>query len=357
MAIRVLVCDDSPLLRRVIGDMLTESGIEVVGQARDGVDVVTQAKALRPDVITLDVEMPRRNGLDALRILMKECPTPVVMVSSLTGEGTVATVDALASGAVEAICKPAIGISKDGWGDTRAELLRAVQAAAASRVVSPAGSGAKVPAPARPGAALAGRAGGAGGPLVVIACSTGGPRALQSLMANLPARLGAGVLIVQHMPVGFTASLAKRLDEVSPLEVREAAEDDAIRPDRALLARAGTHLELKGRDRVRLSHAPAIGALRPRADITFQSAVEHHGANIVAVVLTGMGDDGLIGCAAVRAAGGRVLVEDESTAVVWGMPGSVARAGHANVVLPLGALPLAITEAVALASRRGASGR
>lgn len=348
MATRVLVCDDSPLLRRVITDMLTEGRMEVVGEARDGVELVARAKELRPDVITLDVEMPRRNGLDGLRALMAECPTPVVMVSSLTGEGTAATADALASGAVDAVCKPAMRLSVDGWGRARDDLLRAVRAAAAARV-APA---ARAPKPARPGEALAGRAGATGGPLVVIACSTGGPRALQSVIPRLPSPLGAGVLIVQHMPVGFTESLARRLDEDSSLTVREAATGDAIRPGVALIARAGWHLEVRARDRVRLSEAPPIGALRPRADVTLESAARHFGRDIVTVVLTGMGDDGVVGCAAVRRAGGRVIAEAESTAVVWGMPGAVVAAGHAEAVVPLDAMPLAITELVAAVGAR-----
>jgi two-component system chemotaxis response regulator CheB len=347
MATRVLVCDDSPLLRRVITDILTEGRMEVVGQARDGLELVARAKELRPDVITLDVEMPRRNGLDGLRALMSECPTPVVMVSSLTGAGTAATADALASGAVDAVCTPATLLSAAGWGRARDDLLRAVRAAA--RVVPAAGG---APGSARPGGALAGRAGSAAGPLVVIACSTGGPRALQAVVPRLPSPLGAGVLIVQHMPVGFTGSLARRLDEDSALTVREAASGDAIAPGVALIARAGWHLEVSARDRVRLSHSPPVGALRPRADVTIESAVPHFGSGLVTVVLTGMGDDGVAGCAAVRRSGGRVLAEAQSSAVVWGMPGAVVGAGHADAVLPLDAMPLAITEAVAATRAR-----
>lgn len=348
MATRVLVCDDSPLLRRVLVDMLTDGGMEVVGEARDGDELVDRVRALRPDVVTLDVEMPRRNGLDGLRALMRDCPTPVVMVSSLTGAGTAATAEALAAGAVDAVAKPALRLTATAWGATRDDLLRAVRAAAGARV-SPL---ARRPRPARPGSALAGRAGEAGGPLVVIASSTGGPRALQAVVPRLPSPLGAGVLIVQHMPEGFTASLARRLGETSALAVREARDGDPIGPGTALVARAGRHLEVAARDRVRLSAAPPVGALRPRADITIDSAVAHYGGAVVAVILTGMGADGTTACGHVRAAGGKVLVEDESTAVVWGMPGSVATAGYADAVLPLDAIPLAITETVAQLAAR-----
>lgn len=348
MATRVLVTDDSPLLRRVLVDMLTEGGMEVVGQARDGIELVELAKALRPDVITLDVEMPRRNGLEGLKALMAECPTPVVMVSTLTGEGTAATAEALSAGAVDAVCKPAMRLSPAAWGPARDQLLRAISGAAGAKVR---GIG-RMPAPVRPGAALAGRAASAGGPLVVIACSTGGPRALQAVVPRLPERLGAGVLIVQHMPEGFTASLARRLDADSQMEVREAGPSEAIRPGLALIARAGNHMEVTSRERARLTSTPPIGALRPRADITIESASKHFGRSLVIVVLTGMGDDGLAGCRVAKPAGARILAEDESTAVVWGMPGAVATAGLTDALLPLEAIPLALTEMVAAVAAR-----
>ncbi len=343
MGRRVLVCDDSPLLRRVLTQMLTEGGLQVVGEARDGIELVDRVAELRPDVVTLDVEMPRRDGLAGLRELMRVHPVPVVMVSSLTGSGTAATIAALEAGAVDAVCKPALRLTASAWGPVRDELVRAVTAAAGARVRTLAAA----PRPARPGAALVRRAAAIGGPLVVIASSTGGPRALAALLPRLPSPLGAGVLVVQHMPAGFTASLAQRLDEASALTVREARPDDTIAPDTVLIARAGSHLQITGPGRVGLSDAPPVGALRPRADITIVDAARHYGRRVLAVVITGMGQDGLAGCRAVRAAGGRVLAEHSSSAVVWGMPGAVVEAGLADAVLPLDALPLGITEMVA----------
>lgn len=343
MGARVLVCDDSPLLRRVLTQMLTEGGLDVVGEARDGIELVDRVRELRPDVVTLDVEMPRRDGLEGLRALMATCPVPVVMVSSLTGAGTAATVAALEAGAVDAVCKPALRLTPAAWGPVRDELVRAVTAAAGARV----GALSRAPRPARPGAALAGRASAAGGPLVVIASSTGGPRALAALVPRLPAPLGAGVIVVQHMPQGFTASLARRLDETAQLTVREARARDVIDPGTLLIARAGSHLEITGRGRVALSDAPPVGALRPRADITIEGAARHYGRHVLTVVITGMGQDGLAGCRAVRTAGGRVLAEHASSAVVWGMPGAVVEAGLADAVLPLEAIPLGIAEMVA----------
>lgn len=350
MATRVLICDDSPLLRRVLADMLSDGGMTVVGEARDGLELVERAQALQPDVITLDVEMPRRNGIDGLRDLMAARPTPVVMVSSLTGRGSAQTAAALAAGAVDAVEKPAQRLSPAGWGSTRDELVTKVRAAASARRRALA----HTPRPATPGSRLAALAAAGGGDLVVIATSTGGPRALHAVVPHLPSPLGAGVLIVQHMPVGFTAALAHQLDHEARLTVREASARDLIRPDTALLAPGGSHLEVSGRDRVRLSQAPPIGALRPRADVTIESAARHFGSRVTLVVLTGMGDDGLVGARAVKAAGGTVLVEAERTCVVWGMPRSVADAGLADARIPLDAMPLAIVEA---AARRRAFGR
>ena len=339
---RVLVCDDSPLLRRVIRDMLTDGGLAVVGEARDGFELVEKAVALQPDVITLDVEMPRRDGLEGLRELMVTRPTPVIMVSALTGEASAETTAALGAGAIDVVEKPALHLSPRGWDATRDELVAKVRSAAGARTAALA----RPVHPATPGVRLATSAGRAGGDLVIIATSTGGPRALHSVVPYLPSRVGGGVLIVQHMPAGFTRPLAAQLDEKSTLAVRESEETDQIRSDTALIAPGGSHLEVTARGRVRLSQAPPIGALRPRADVTIESAARHYGARITLVVLTGMGDDGLAGARAVRAAGGTILVEAERTCVVWGMPRSVEEAGLADAVLPLDAMPLAIAEAV-----------
>ncbi len=339
---RVLVCDDSPFQRRVIIDMLVNGGLTVVGEARDGIELVERAVALEPDVITLDVEMPRRNGLEGLRELMRVRPTPVVMVSALAGGSSAEASAALAAGALDVVEKPAQRLSRQSWGATRDEMVAKVRSAAAARAaVLSRPVRASVPSPH-----LASRASDSGGNLVIIATSTGGPRALHSVVPHLPSPLGSGVLIVQHMPAGFTKPLAAQLDERSNLVVREADGVDAIRPDTALVAPGGSHLEVTERGRVRLSQAPPIGALRPRADVTIESAALHYGSRITLIVLTGMGEDGLAGARAVRAAGGTILVEDETTCVVWGMPRSVEEAGLADSVVPLGAMPLAISEAV-----------
>ena len=183
------------------------------------------------------------------------------------------------------------------------------------------------------------------GDLIVIATSTGGPRALHAVVPRLPCPVGAGVLVVQHMPAGFTGPLAAQLDARSALTVREASPVDHIDPGTALVAPGGAHLEVTGRGRVRLSHDPPVGGLRPRADITIASAARHYGGSLTLVVLTGMGEDGLAGARAVRAAGGTIVVEAAATCVVWGMPRAIEHAGLADAVVPLDAIALTVAGA------------
>ncbi len=339
-AARVLVCDDSALLRSVLRDTLDGAGLDVVGHARDGTELVEAVKRHQPDVVTLDVEMPGMNGVEALRALMAERPTPVVMVSSLTESGAAVTADALAAGAVDAFCKPSGSRGVTGWNGVADELVGKVRAAAG---VSPGRLGRRTSTPAT---AARPRAAGTTSPLVVIATSTGGPRALASLMPALPAELGAGVLIVQHMPEGFTEGLAARLDRESRISIREVGGREPIASGRALLAPGGRHLEVLRRGEVGLSDAPPIGALRPRADITLETAAKVYGDRLVVAVLTGMGNDGEAGCRAVKKAGGTVLVEDQNSCLVWGMPRAVQEAGLADAALPLEAMAVGISEAV-----------
>lgn len=354
----VLICDDSPLLRAVLRDMFTDGGLRVVGEVNDGAELVDAVKRLQPDVVTLDVEMPRKDGISALQELMRVRPTPVVMVSTLTGTGTRETVKALSIGAVDVVQKPALRLTPKAWGATRDELVAKVINAARAKVghLRPQLSGGRRPAPITPiSKDLSARAVGTGAPLVIIATSTGGPRALQEVVPRLPAQLGAGVLIVQHMPVGFTKSLAERLDKESAIHVREARASDDISPGVALLAPAGHHLEVSAPGQVRLSNAPAIGGLRPRADITISTAAKRAGRPILLVVLTGMGADGLEGAKDVRAVGGRILVEDERTCVIYGMPRAVKEAGLADASFPLDAMPLAMVEAAGRMGTRAAA--
>jgi two-component system chemotaxis response regulator CheB len=359
---RAVVCDDSPFMRRLLVDALRACGTEVVAEAGDGAAALALCRRLKPDVLTLDLQMPGLSGMDVLRQMPSGGPG-VIVVSAYTREGSALAVEALSIGAAEVIAKPDAGTTLAQF---TAQLDAVVRAAAATRHqrglrrapvpakppaprplpplrgTTPAAPVAR-PVPAGPPAfAPAARPGRLAKPLVVIACSTGGPRALAAFVPTLPRSCGAGVVIVQHMPPGFTRSLAERLDLASALDVREAADGDRISPTTALLAPGGKHLRIDGQV-VRLTAEAAVGGLRPRADLTIEDAARDWPERVVLVVLTGMGNDGLRGARALKAAGGIVLTEAEETCVVYGMPRSVEEAGLSDVVQPLPALGTALS--------------
>lgn len=372
--IRVLVVDDSAFMRHSIGRMLASTdGIEVVGSAANGEEGLRLAASLRPDVVTLDVEMPVLDGLGMLKRLMREAPARVVMLSSLTTQGAAVTLDALDAGAIDFVGKPSGSLSID-VGRVQAELVTKVRAAASmseatflrhrqqatARLARASSSppsiagpgpatltqtatmtdGARSAAQARPPrtalAAVASRR------LVVIASSTGGPGALHTLVSSLPARLGAAVVIVQHMPRGFTASLAGRLDACGPLEVDEAAGGDVLSEDRILVAPGDDHLISSTGGRVQLVHLPPVNGVRPAADVTMRAVAPAWRERMLAVILTGMGCDGREGARAVKQHGGTVFAQDEATATIYGMPAAVAEAHLADEILPLQAMGAAI---------------
>lgn len=337
MPIRVAICDDSPLLRRVLRDVLEAGGLQVTAEYDSGDALVADLDRLRVDVITLDVEMPGRDGIATLREVMERRPGPVVMVSALTARGARLSLKAIGIGAIDVVEKPkTVGAGAD-WDAMCERLLQTVRAAAAAQVRPRLRS---APAPRHtPPAPSVPAASGRGAPLVIIAASTGGPRALESVLRALPDPLGCGTLLVQHMPPGFTEPLAERLDDVAALSVREAATPMAIAPGQALLARAGTHLEVVSIGQVTPSDRITPGRLRPRADVTIETAVDAYGSRVVLAVLTGMGNDGLAGARAVRAAGGTIICESAESCVVYGMPRAVVDAGLADHVAPLGEIP------------------
>jgi two-component system, chemotaxis family, protein-glutamate methylesterase/glutaminase len=347
---RVVVADDSRLMRRMLADALGRQGFDVVGTAADGDEALELCRQHRPDALTLDLHMPGLDGLGVLRALRdgKAEPVPVVVVSAFSPAHGAYAVDALAEGAFDLVAKPALGEPLETF---TSELGRKVgEAAHSGRVRRPATArlAARRPAPVpvapRPRTpALTPRRTGTG-TLVVIASSTGGPRALGELIPQLPAQLGAGGLLVQHMPPGFTASLASRLDGASALAVREARTGDVLDSGSLLVAPGGSHLRLSDDRRLRLADDAPEGGLKPRADFTIADAARLFGRRVLLVVLTGMGKDGLEGAVAVKAAGGRVLVEAESTCTVYGMPRAVAEAGLADAVLPLDQLAGAIAK-------------
>jgi two-component system chemotaxis response regulator CheB len=327
-------------MRRLLRQALESAGLNVVGEAADGDEALALCHRLRPDVLTLDLAMPGRDGIGVLVALRTtDLPTVVLVVSAFSPAHGAKAVDALAEGAFDLAVKPRIG---DSAGVFLKEIgVKARSAASAARRPRPA-----VPAAvASPARVSANGNGGSRGrpPLVVIACSTGGPRALGELLPSLPRSLGAGTLVVQHMPPGFTAPLAARLDKASALHVREAATGDIVSRENALIAPGGSHMHLLAGGRIQLSaDEDAIGGLRPRADLTIVDAARHFGSRLLLVVLTGMGKDGLEGAHAVKRAGGRILVEAESTCSVYGMPRAVSEANLADGELALHELPQAI---------------
>jgi two-component system chemotaxis response regulator CheB len=333
---RILVADDSGFMRRILVGALTKEGFDVVGEAADGDETLAQVRRLRPDAITLDLAMPGTDGMEVLRQLRSlPTPPPAVVVSAFSPAHGARAVDALAEGAFDLAAKPVIGEPFEAFAADLAAKLDAAAHAAPRR------SAPRVPA-ARPAVAR-----GTGSRIVVIACSTGGPKALGELVPQLPAPLGAGTLIVQHMPPGFTGLLAQRLDKASPLTVKEAAGGEVVDARTALVAPGGRHLRLAHDRTVELGDDSKIGGVCPRADLTIEDAARLYGRRMLLVVLTGMGKDGLTGAEAVHRAGGRVLVEDASTCTVYGMPRAVAEAGLAHAAVPLPEMAAAIAQEVA----------
>jgi two-component system chemotaxis response regulator CheB len=347
---RVVVADDSAMMRAIVTNSLKQAGVEVVGSAANGDEALALCERVRPDAMTLDLAMPGLDGIGVLRALRNQGTNsvPVVVVSAFSPAHGARAVDALAEGAFDLVAKPAIGEGLESFRASLSEkIAAAVQAGrrrlpgattrtrpAITRVSAAPDSGARVPArtPVRTGTAK----------IVLIATSTGGPRALASLIPKLPGRLGAGTMIVQHMPPGFTNSLAARLDGTSALSVRESAGGESLDAHTALLAPGGQHLRLRPDGRTTLSDEDAIGGLRPRADLLIEDAAQLFGERLLLVVMTGMGNDGLRGAREVRRRGGRIFVESQETCTVYGMPRAIAEAGLADDVLTLDALPAAI---------------
>jgi len=329
------VVDDSSFMRQSLKRMLeTDPQIEVVATARDGLDGLEKVLRLNPDVVTLDVEMPRLDGLGALARIMATSPRPVIMVSSLTTEGAQATLSALDLGAVDFILKD-LGRAGQDIVTIHQQLIQKVKAVAGRRVRSfLTRARRKPPAPL---AAVPGlRTGDVG--LVAVGASTGGPPALQTILTRLPADFSAPLVIVQHMPPAFTGPFAQRLDSVCALAVGEAAHGQELRPGEALIAPGGKHLTLQRsgtRVQVVLADEPAETLHRPSADVMMTSAAATYRRRCLGVILTGMGHDGQEGMAAIKRVQGRTLAQDEASCVVYGMPRAVVEAGLADAIVDL----------------------
>jgi two-component system chemotaxis response regulator CheB len=343
--IRVLVVDDAVVVRRLVTDALSAApDIEVAGVAANGKIALSKLSQVNPDVVTLDVEMPEMDGLETLAAIRRTHPRlPVVMFSTLTRRGATAALEALAKGASDYVTKPAnVGNVQEAVQRVRDELIPKLRALC--------GRGGGPPPPARSGFSFRPLARHPASSrrveLLVIAASTGGPVALTEVLAGLSRGFPVPIAIVQHMPPFFTRLLAERLGTKSAVAVGEGSPGAALTPGRALIAPGDFHMAVDADRRVRLHQGAAENSCRPAADVLFRSAAEAFGGGVLGVVLTGMGQDGLRGCEAIKAAGGQVLVQDEASSVVWGMPGFVARAGLADAVLPLQQLGGQITRLV-----------
>ncbi len=333
--IRVLVVDDSALMRKLITEFLSaDAEIEVVGAAPDPYAAREMIKQLHPDVLTLDVEMPRMDGLTFLENLMRLHPMPVVMVSSLTEQGAEVTLQALELGAVEVVTKPKIDLI-EGFARQAEELVYKVKAAAAARprVATPRPAGAP---PRLPTARLLRTT----ERILAIGASTGGTEAIREVLQHMPADAPA-ILIVQHIPAMFSRPFAERMNRLSAMAVCQAEDGQRIVPGHVYIAPGDRHLLLQ-RDgvhyRCALSEAPPENRHRPSVDVLFKSIAEGAGANAVAALLTGMGEDGARGLLELQRAGAATLAQDEASSVVWGMPGAAVKMGAASQVLPLSAI-------------------
>ncbi len=350
--IRVLVVDDSAFMRKVIGDILASCpDIEVIARAKNGLDAIEKVTRLKPDVVTMDIEMPVLDGLQALGYIMSECPTPVIMLSAANSADV--TITAFHYGAVDFILKPSGEISRD-IDHIKDELIKKVKAAASVSVQKLGfieeqdrreieGKGhlpdlsyidehnkkehLKKSKPKK---------------IVIIGSSTGGPRALQQIIPLLPPTFDAPVLVVQHMPAGFTRSLADRLNSQSRLKVREAVNGDIVEPGTVLIAPGDYHMIIKQqkvnreiREVIALTKGERVQGVRPSVDVLLNSVVPIYGQRALGVILTGMGSDGSLGIRNLKSAGGKVIAEDESTCVIYGMPKSVIEQELADYILPI----------------------
>jgi two-component system chemotaxis response regulator CheB len=360
--IRVVVADDSPFVCRLLTSYLQSSpDFQIVGTALNGSRAVELVKELRPDAVTLDLEMPEMNGLEALEYIMYDCPTPVVLVSGVSRRAATITLQALDMGAVDFILKYTPGVDTDPAA-LRQEIMAKVRAASQIKVIRslrPRRQDQEMvpgPYPAFPSTRLGPpepeRAQGAAptmdderaqrrdvspflpGGVVVIGASTGGPVALRELLSNLPADFPAAVIVVQHMPATFTGVLAAQLDRQIPFKVKEAETGDRLRPGLVLVAPGGYHLLLRPDSRVELNQGPEIGGHRPSIDVTMQSVAQICGARAKGVVLTGMGNDGSLGLISIHAKGGKTFAQDAASCVVNGMPQRAIEKGIVDHVAP-----------------------
>lgn len=343
--VRVIVVDDSAVMRKLIPGLLErDKGIEVVATAIDGDFALSKIEQLKPDVVTLDVDMPRMDGITTLGQIVSRYSIPVVMLSSLTSRGAALTMQALEMGAVDFICKPKASAQIAGMAD---ELISKVKSASSAKVMTykglvsqrPSGTGQRNPGEAFPVPAYRSDCTG----LVVIGASSGGPHALRYLLPKIPSDFGVPILIVQHMPESFTSMLAKWLNEMCEIEVCEAREGDIAVPGKALIAPGTSHLKVKrksnGAGEVLLERGRPVNGHIPSVDVLFKSVAKEYGPGAMAIIMTGMGSDGAEGIGEIRKAGGHTLAQDRESSAIFGMPKVAIERGYIDKVLSLTDIP------------------
>ena len=338
MKVRVLVVDDSLFMRAAVTKLLTADGrFEVVGQAKDGADAVDQAAKLTPDVVTMDFNMPRMNGAEAVRAIMAKRATPVIMFSAHTKQGARETFEALAAGAVDFVTKPAGEVSAD---------LRGIADDLIEKLLGAAGARPRVFAPiqaSKPKVLQMSTWPPTGPRVLIIGVSTGGPAALSRLIPALPATTRFSTVIVQHMPASFTAQLADRLNGLSAVSVREARDGDVPAAGTVFVAPGDRHLEVSDGGVLRLTDGAPVNGCRPAADVTMASAARVFGRRAIGLVMTGMGRDGAAGLSAIKQAEGITLAQDKDSCVIFGMPKAAIDAGVVDEVLALDAIAARLT--------------
>ncbi|MDI3353960.1 chemotaxis response regulator protein-glutamate methylesterase [Pseudomonas sp. UYIF39] len=364
MAVKVLVVDDSGFFRRRVSEILSaDPNIQVVGTATNGKEAIDQALALKPDVITMDYEMPMMDGITAVRHIMQRCPTPVLMFSSLTHEGARVTLDALDAGAVDFLPKNFEDISRNPEKVKQLLCEKILSISRSNRRANTYSAPAPVAAPAPTPAPLSVSSYGSNAParpapapiparthapassspvpkrkaykLVAIGTSTGGPVALQRVLTQLPANFPAPIVLIQHMPAAFTKAFAERLDKLCRISVKEAEDGDILRPGLALLAPGGKQMMIDGRGAVKILPGDERLNYKPCVDITFGSAAKSYGDKVLAVVLTGMGADGREGARLLKQGGSSIWAQDEASCVIYGMPMAIVKAELADAVYGL----------------------
>jgi len=352
--IRVLIADDSAFMRKVLHSIINaDPQLEVVGEARDGKATVAQAEALRPDVITMDINMPGMDGLQATELIMSSNPRPILIVSSESREGAEVTLKALELGAIDFVAKPSSGIDLD-MNSVRDELCRKIKTVSKVRVVrtatrtklghevansTPRSEPNTIPTPKN---VVTPRPGNTKFPFVVIAASTGGPAALMRIIPEFPADFQAAVILVQHIPPSFSSQFSQQLAEVAKLKIKEAEAGEIIVPGTAYVCPGSHHMRVSQTGRVTLDDGPRINGYRPCADVTFETVAEYAGPMSVGVVLTGMGGDAVRGAQVLRSAGGYVIAQDEASSVIFGMNAEVIKAGAVDQIASLESIYAAV---------------